>query len=130
DPELAYIIAHAVLDFDPGLILYGLSGSPSIEQGHLLGLQTASEVFADRTYQPDGSLTPRSQADALIAAHEKCMGQVWDMLENGVVIATDGTAVPIKAETICLHGDGAHAVDFTRAIRAFLEKQGVAVKAS
>ncbi len=122
DPELAYIIAHAVLDFDPKLLLYGLSGSHSVAQAAALGLRTASEVFADRSYQPDGSLTPRAQPGALITDIEKCLNQVLDMVQKGQVQAVDGSMVPIKAETICLHGDGEHAVAFAQRLQqVFLE---------
>jgi len=129
DPELAFVIAHAVLDFNPALILYGLSGSASIAQARALGLATASEVFADRSYQPDGSLTPRSQSGALIGDTQKCLEQVWDMIQKKSVRAVDGAVVPIVAETICLHGDGEHAVEFAGAVRAFLLKKKIAVQA-
>lgn len=129
DPELAAIIARAVYEFDPGLILYGLSGSVSIAAAHALGLRTASEVFADRSYQPDGSLTPRSAPNALIRDEEKCLVQVLEMVQHHSVTAVDGTRVPIQAETICLHGDGAHAVAFASALRGFLAGKGIAVSA-
>lgn len=129
DPELAYIIAHAILDFNPDLILFGLSGSHSIAEAQALGIKTASEVFADRSYQPDGSLTPRSQPGALIEDREKCLRQVLNMVQEKKVRAMDGTAVPITAETICLHGDGEHAVEFAGAVRDFLLKKKIAIKA-
>lgn len=129
DAELAFAIAHAVFDFDSSLILYGLSGSVSIEQAKALGLATACEVFADRSYQPDGSLTPRTQSGALIEDTQKCLEQVWDMVQKKTVQAMDGTVVPIVAETICLHGDGEHAVEFAGAMRAFLLEKQIAVQA-
>ena len=100
DAFIANIIAKAVNDFDSNLILYGLSGSHSISEANRMGLKTASEVFADRTYQDDGSLTPRSKHDALIIDADKM--------------------IPIKAETICIHGDGKHAVEFAKAIHKLL----------
>ncbi len=129
DPALAHAIAHAVLDFDPQLILYGLSGSQLIEQARFLGLQTASEVFADRSYQPDGSLTPRSRPDALIRDPEQCLQQVLQMVRQKTVTAVDGTLVSIRAETICLHGDGEHALEFARLVRTFLEQNNIEVQA-
>jgi UPF0271 protein len=129
DADLAFVIAHAVWDFNPDLILYGLSGSPLIEQAQTIGLATASEAFADRSYQADGSLTPRSQSGALIAETEKCLAQVLEMVQENSVTALDGTKVPIRAETICLHGDGEHAVAFAVAMRAFLLKKKIPIQA-
>ena len=130
DPELAHTLAQAVLDFNPSLILYGLSGSPSIAQAQALGLRTASEVFADRSYQSDGTLTPRSQAGALLDTQEKCLKQVLEMVMENRVTAVDGSRVPILAETICLHGDGGQAVAFAGVVRGFLFGAGVGVEAS
>lgn len=121
EPELAQVLALAVRDFDPNLILFGLSGSASIAEARKLGLRTLSEVFADRSYQPDGSLTPRSQPGALLDSEADSRRQVYDMVVHGRVQAVGGAYVPICAETICLHGDGAHAVPFARMIRGFLE---------
>lgn len=129
DPELAYVLAHAVLDFDKTLVLYGLSGSPSIEQAQALGLKTASEVFADRSYQADGALTPRSQPGALLDDTDKCLEQVLKMVQKKQVEAQDGTLVAITAETICLHGDGDHAVEFAQAVRQVLLEQKIAIQA-
>jgi len=122
EPELAQVLALAVQDFDPQLTLFGLSGSASIAEAKKLGLRTVSEVFADRSYQPDGSLTPRSQAGALLENEADSRRQVYDMVVHGRVQAAGGVSVPICTETICLHGDGAHAVPFARMIRRFLEE--------
>ena len=129
DAELAHTIAHAVLDFNPQLILYGLSGSQLIEQARFLGLATACEVFADRTYQPDGSLTPRSRPDALIRDPDRCLRQLLQMVLRQTVTATDGKTIPIRTETICLHGDGAHALEFARLVRTVLAEKGIPVQA-
>ncbi|MFN0013282.1 MAG: 5-oxoprolinase subunit PxpA [Saprospiraceae bacterium] len=122
DPELAYTLARAVRDFDPQLLLFGLSGSSSIAEAKKLGLRTISEVFADRSYQPDGSLTPRSQPGALLENEVDCQRQVYEMVVHGQVKTADGPVISICAETICLHGDGVHAVEFARMLRRFLEK--------
>lgn len=116
NPQLAYIIAHAVLDFNPGLVLFGLSGSTSIAEAEKLGLQTMSEVFADRTYQPDGSLTPRNKPGALIENEQDCIQQVQEMIKNSRVLSTSGDFISIRAQTICLHGDGDNAASFARLI--------------
>jgi 5-oxoprolinase (ATP-hydrolysing) subunit A len=79
-------------------------------------LKTASEVFADRTYQDDGSLTPRSQPNALIDEVDTVVKQVLQMLKDGMVITTSGKTISIMAETICIHGDGKQAVEFAKAI--------------
>ncbi|HUR59002.1 MAG TPA: 5-oxoprolinase subunit PxpA [Opitutaceae bacterium] len=113
----------------PNLILYALAGSMLARAGHARGLRVAEEVFADRTYQADGTLTPRSQPDAMIADENLAVAQVLRILRDGVVRATDGTDVPIKAETICLHGDGANAVAFATRMRAELKQAGYSIRA-
>lgn len=122
DPLIANILAKAVKDFDSNLILYGLSGSYSISEANTIGLKTASEVFADRTYQSDGSLTPRSKPDALINEEDKMILQVSQMIKDGTVTTVSGKSIPIKAETICIHGDGEHSVDFAKAIFSTINK--------
>ena len=116
DVSLATVIAKAVKDFDSNLILVGLSGSDSINEAKKIGLKTASEVFADRTYQNDGTLTPRSQSHALIEEVDNAVKQVLQMIKKGMVTTTSGKTIPIIAETICIHGDGKHAVEFAKAI--------------
>jgi len=125
DVELARAIAHAVRDFDAALVLFGLAGSALVAAGRDAGLRVANEVFADRTYQPDGSLTPRARADALVHDRAAALAQVRAMVFDGEVTATDGTRVPIRADTLCLHGDGPTAVELARALRAALEADGV-----
>ena len=128
DSELAAAIADAVAAYDPELVLFGLSGTVCISEAERRGLRAASEVFADRTYQPDGSLTSRSLANALISDDDESVSQALRMVRDGVVASTDGTLVHVKAETICLHGDGLHAVPFAWAIRTALEKNGVKIE--
>jgi 5-oxoprolinase (ATP-hydrolysing) subunit A len=128
DNELAAAIAEAVFNFDQGLILYGLSGSCLISAAETIGLRTASEVFADRTYQVDGSLTPRNRSNALITDRGVAVAQVLQMIRSGSVTAVSGQPVPIKADTVCIHGDGEHAVDFARSLRRTLEEFAIEVK--
>ncbi len=123
DSRLAQTIARAVKDFDTSLIVVGLSGSHSISEAKALGLKTANEVFADRTYQEDGSLTPRSQSNAIIDDTEKVVQQVVQMIKEGTVTSVSGKKIPIIAETICIHGDGKQAVDFAKAIYDTLKMQ-------
>ena len=116
DSLLAKTIARAVKDFDASLIVVGLSGSYSVSEAKALGLKSANEVFADRSYQDDGSLTPRSQSNAIIDDTEKVVQQVVQMINEGTVTTISGKKIPIVAETICIHGDGKQAVDFAKAI--------------
>lgn len=122
DAATAKTIAQAIKDFNEELVVYGLSNSHSISEAKALGLKTASEVFADRTYQDDGSLTPRSQANALIEEEEKCILQVLQMVKEGTVTSVSGKIIPIVAETICIHGDGRHAVSFAKKIHQALKQ--------
>jgi 5-oxoprolinase (ATP-hydrolysing) subunit A len=116
DVALARVIAKAIKDFDSNLVLVGLSGSHSISEAKKIGLKTAKEVFADRTYQDDGSLTPRSQPHALIEEVDTVVKQVLQMLKDRTVTTISGKTIPIMAETICIHGDGKRAVEFAKAI--------------
>ncbi|HEX8735199.1 MAG TPA: 5-oxoprolinase subunit PxpA [Pyrinomonadaceae bacterium] len=128
DAEMARAVAEAVKASGAELIFYGLSGSFLISEAEKIGLKTASEVFADRTYQPDGSLTPRSQPDALIHDAEKSVAQVLQMIRAQTVTAANGEIVSIKAETVCIHGDGANALEFARTIKAKLAENGVKIE--
>src|SRR6478735_8960328 len=129
DPVLAEAVATGVYEADPRLVLVGLAGSRLLEAGSTCGLSTLSEVFADRTYRSDGSLTPRREANALITDPARGVTQVLGMVRDGRVIATDGSRVAIKADTVCLHGDGANVVEFARQLRAGLEEAGIEIKA-
>jgi UPF0271 protein len=128
DAALAQAIAKAVHDVNPNLILFGLAGSQLIKQGEAAGLKTASEVFADRTYQPDGSLTPRSQPDAMVTDEDESIARILRMVKEGVVRCQNGTDIPVQADTICVHGDGAKALAFTERIHSALVAEGVEVK--
>jgi 5-oxoprolinase (ATP-hydrolysing) subunit A len=129
DAKLAEAIAEAIYQVQPELYLYGLAGSELIHSANRIGLRSVSEVFADRTYGADGKLTPRSQAGALIEESGQAIAQVLRMVKEGVVISTDGTLVPIKAETVCIHGDGSNALAFAQEIRRVLESEGVRLSA-
>lgn len=126
--DMSKAIAQSVADIDPRLILYGLSGSQLITQAKVVGLRTASEVFADRTYQNDGSLTPRSQSNALITNMQQSVQQVMQMIQHQTVTSVEQSTVAIKADTICLHGDGDHAVDFAKVIHQTLQQHQIEIK--
>ena len=119
---IAHAIALAVKDDDSGLVLFGLSGSHSIKEAQRLGLKTKSEVFADRTYLDDGNLTPRSQPNALITDARQAVAQALQMIHKKTVTTVSGKTIPVVAETICIHGDGPHAVEFAKAINEALRK--------
>jgi UPF0271 protein len=126
--RIAQAIAQAVKDFHEDLILFGLSGSISVSVAHELGLKAASEVFADRTYQDDGSLTPRSQAGALIEVEENLLRQLLQMIKAKTVTTVTGKTIPIVADTICIHGDGEHAVQFAKTINEKLKSTGIEIR--
>lgn len=128
DAAIAEAAAYAVRDAGPELTWFALAGSAQVAAGRECGLTVANEVFADRTYQADGSLTPRSKSDALIVSEDVAVAQALRMIREGKVRATSGADVAITADTVCLHGDGAHAVAFARRLRAELAAAGVEVR--
>lgn len=128
DATLAKTIANAVKDFDQKLILFGLSGSYSTREAKKAGLQTASEVFADRTYQDDGNLIPRSDPNALIEDADEAVRQTLQMIKEGTVTTVSGKTIHILAETICIHGDGKHAINFAKKIHHALKKEKITIK--
>lgn len=126
--ELADAIAAGVYEVDADLILFGLAGSELVAAGERAGLRTASEAFADRTYQSDGRLTSRRQPDALILDHDVAVAQAVRLVTEGKVRSQQGTDVDVRADTICLHGDGPEALPFARLIRERLEGSGIEVR--
>jgi len=128
DEAMAEAICKAVYDYDSSLLLYGLSGSKLIEAAHATGLATCSEVFADRTYQDDGHLTPRSHPQALLHNTQQSLQQVLQMVQQRSVTSVNGKEVPIVAETICIHSDGSTAIQFACEIKESLVKNGIEVR--
>jgi len=128
DAAFAKAIAEAAKSIDPDLIFYGLSGSYLISEAEKIGLRTASEVFADRTYQNDGSLTPRTQSNALIESTQEAVNQVIMMIEKQCVISTGGKEVPLKADTVCIHGDGNHALQFAEELKNTLISRNIFIE--
>jgi UPF0271 protein len=124
---LAEAIAEAVYQVNPQLIFLGLAGSELIKAGNKLGLRTASEVFSDRTYQEDGSLTPRNEPKAIITNENQAIKQVIRMVKEGKVRTIQGTDLSIKAETICIHGDGIHAIEFAKQINAAFKAENIVI---
>ncbi|RDW20002.1 lactam utilization protein LamB [Oceanobacillus arenosus] len=128
DKEMAHAIAQAVYDIDPSLILFGLAGGELIHMGKKVGLQVAEEVFADRTYQPDGSLTARTEENAMIVDANEAVDRVIRMVSSGKVEAVDGTDIAITADTVCVHGDEAKSLEFVKRLRAGLTEKGILIK--
>jgi UPF0271 protein len=129
DRDVADAIAATIVAFDPSLMLYGLSGSQLTAAGEAIGLRVAHEVFAERAYDADGTLAPRGTPGAVIDDLDTALAQVRTLLRDGVVIARDGSRVPLRADTLCLHGDRADAADFARALRKALDADGIVVAA-
>lgn len=127
DTLLAQAIAKAVKAVDPALVLVGLANSELIRAGEHYGLATRQEVFADRGYQPDGSLIPRGQPGALVDSDRQAISQTLAMIQQGQVQSLSGEWVKVQADTVCLHGDGAHALDFARQLRQAFSQQHIAV---
>ncbi|MBO9202225.1 MULTISPECIES: LamB/YcsF family protein [Niastella] len=127
DERMAEVICKAVYDFDPHLVLYGLSGSKLIQAATATGLTTRSEVFADRTYQDDGHLTPRTHPQALLSNTEQALQQVLQMVQTQSVTSLNGKTVPLVAETVCVHSDSLHALSFVKEIRSMLEASGIEI---
>ncbi|MFG6464674.1 5-oxoprolinase subunit PxpA [Roseateles sp. DXS20W] len=128
DPALADAIAAAVLDVDPSLALYGLAGSELLRAAERAGLRAVAEVFADRGYRADGSLVPRGQPGALVDDVDEAVARTLRMVRDGSVQAVTGETVRLRADTLCLHGDGPHALAFARAIHAALTAAGVQLR--
>ncbi len=129
DPQLADAIAKAVYACDPALILVGLAGSELVRAGERYGLVTRQEVFADRGYQADGSLVPRTQPGALIEDEDQSLAQTLGMVETGRVKSITGEWTSVVAQTVCIHGDGEHALAFARRLRSAFEARGITIVA-
>lgn len=127
DRALADAIARAVRDCDLDLILVGLAGSVSIDAAREAGLACAQEAFCDRRYRADGSLTPRSQAGAVIEDIDRAIDQAVSIAMRSEAVADDGSRVRIEADTLCVHGDRANAGEFARRLREALEHAGLRI---
>ncbi|HRE82869.1 MAG TPA: 5-oxoprolinase subunit PxpA [Opitutaceae bacterium] len=127
EPRVARAVAEAVKACSPHLRLFGLSGSVSLVEGKRAGLTVVAEVFSDRTYQADGSLTPRTQPGALISTQAAMIEQVLEMVLRRRVRSLAGSWVSLSAETLCLHGDGENAASFARALNHELKAAGIEV---
>ncbi len=128
DYELAMAVCEAVKAADSSLRLLALSGSQMIAAAQDTGLASISEVFADRAYKSDGTLVPRGQQGAVIEDEDQAIARIIRMVKDGVVTSIDGCDIPIRADSVCVHGDGAKALAFVRQIRNSLYIDGIEVK--
>ena len=127
--DLSDAIARAVASFDRQLILFGLPGSEILNAGRAAGLPVAAEVFADRAYEPDGSLASRRKPGAVVHDAATVVARAVRMVKERTVVAIDGSVVTLEADTICVHGDTPGSDDLALRIRAGLEAAGVTVRA-
>lgn len=128
DPNIAQAIVSAVHDFDPSVAVFGLASSGFIKTAREAGLIAIEEGFADRGYRADGSLVPRNEPGALIDSEEAMLQHVLSMVREQRVRSVDGRWVPLNVRTLCLHGDGAHALAFAHRLRAVLDANGIEVR--
>jgi UPF0271 protein len=128
DAELAAAIARSVKAIDASLVLFGPPRSELLAAAHAAGLRTAAEGFADRGYCADGSLAPRASDGALIHDVETVVGRALRIVQENTVVAVDGTVVPLRVETLCVHGDTPGAARLAARLRAGLEGAGVAIR--
>ena len=129
DQALSDVIANAIFTLDPKLILFAPAASLLDAAATELGLATASEVFADRNYLPDGSLVPRSDPNAFVHDPVEAAERIIRILDEGKVRAVDGTDIDVFGTTVCVHGDNPQAVAFVRQLRERLELEDVVIAA-
>ena len=128
DYKLAKGICEAIASYDSNLILMALSGSEMIRAAEDCGLRAASEVFADRAYEEDGSLVSRTKEGAMITDENEAIARVIRMIKEQKVTSITGKDIPLKADSVCVHGDGAKALAFVEKIREALTKEGIAIR--
>jgi UPF0271 protein len=129
DPAVAAIVAAAIRDLDPGLVLVGLADSASLAAGREAGLPVLAEAFADRAYEEDGSLRSRTLPGALLGPDEAA-AQAVAIARDRQLRAGDRSSLAVRADTICIHGDSPGAVGIAQAVRAALDGAGIAVRAA
>lgn len=129
DKDLADTLVAAIRHVDPTLRVVGLAGGELIAAARRAGLTATEEAFADRRYNPDGTLVTRDRPGALITDLEAALAQTLAIVKSGQVTALDGSIVPLRGDTICVHGDSALAVRLVQHIRRELEHEGFTIVA-
>lgn len=127
DERLAFAIAEGIKEVDPDLLLFGPAGSFLILAAEETGLRTVNEVFADRAYRADGSLVPRGEAGAVLMDEDTVVRRAVKMIKEGTVTSIDGKEIRVKADSVCLHGDGSKAVIFAGKLHEELKKEGIEI---
>lgn len=127
DYELSKAICEAIYEFDRNLIVLALSGGELARAAKDMGLRTALEVFADRAYEEDGTLVNRRKDGAMITDEDEAIARVVRMVKEKKVTAITGKDIPIQADSVCVHGDGAKALAFVERIRKALTEEGVEI---
>lgn len=127
DIELSLAICEGIKSVNPNLILLGLSGSKMIEAAKMTGIKYASEVFADRAYNDDGSLVDRKKNGAVITDEDEAINRVIQMVKEGRVKSINGNDIEIQAQSICIHGDNIKALEFAKKIRHSLEYENIEI---
>lgn len=125
DQRMAQVICSAIQSYDADLVVYGLSGSRFVEVADAIGLRAYREVFADRCYDNDGSLVPRTAPEAVIRDEALAVEQVLQMVTQCSVKSHSGNLIRLNAETVCIHSDGTHSLEFAKKIHAALKMQGI-----
>jgi UPF0271 protein len=129
DARVARSVVRAVFDVDASLLLYGLAGSMLLTEAELIGVRAIGEAFADRGYERTGQLVARGTTGALIDDPSVAAARVLRMVEHRVVQCVDGSDISVRAETVCIHGDGPRAADIAYEVRRVLVDEGVRVAA-
>ena len=129
DAMVADAISRAIKAIDASLIVYGLPNSASETSAIQHGLRFYREVFSDRTYTDQGMLTPRNQPNAMIETAEQSVAQVLQIILQETLQSTTGREISIKADTVCIHGDGEHAVEFAQMINRALHQDNITISA-
>jgi 5-oxoprolinase (ATP-hydrolysing) subunit A len=127
DADLAAAIARAAAVWNPAIILVGQAGAPALAQWQHMGFRAAAEAFADRRYDPDGRLQPRSKPAALITDPVEAAGQALD-ISRGYILAADDSPHSLKAETLCIHSDTPQSLDIARAVHEALTAAGITLQ--
>lgn len=130
EDALATLLVETIVAIDPLLLVFGLPGSALEQRAVQYNLRFVKEAFADRTYQDDGSLTPRTHPNALIEDNSDCIQQVLRMIRQQEVVTLSGKIISLSAETVCLHGDGLHAVAFAKSLWQELKKENIIIRAA
>ncbi len=129
DPKAASCICSAVKKIDPKIIIYGMSQSVLAEQAALAQLSFVHEAFADRVYQDERTLRPRTEANAIISDIHAAVNQALQLVQEGKALSAEGKEIAVKAETICIHGDHPNALAIAKAIYGALKANGILIQA-